>query len=173
MVKISQTLKLEFYILTLIIGHIIGGVLLQKYMFIEPELFNRNEEPHPVIGSKVELPDVNWSKNPKTIIFTMRTDCAPCRESAAFYKHIIQTADKRRVRFVAALPTTKKESIFYLYNLGLTGMDVKQAAPDTLDVTNTPTLILTDDTGTVTDFWVGKLSPEEENEVISKLDFSK
>jgi hypothetical protein len=40
---------------------------------------------------------------------------------------------------------------------------------DSIRVGGTPTLILTNDKGEVTDFWVGKLAPDKEVELINKL----
>ena len=40
----------------------------------------------PVIGSKVNLPDENWSNQQKTLILALNKGCRFCNESAAFYK---------------------------------------------------------------------------------------
>jgi hypothetical protein len=40
----------------------------------------------------------------------------------------------------------------------------------TLGVTGTPTLVLVDSTGRIVDFWVGKLSEVEQQEVIEAVE---
>lgn len=57
----------------------------------------------------------------------------------------------------------------YLSEIGIANLDVKQLPLNTLQIGGTPTLILTNDKGEVTDYWVGKLSPEKESEVFNKL----
>ncbi len=70
---------------------------------------------------------------------------------------------------VAVFPTDIEESRAHLDKLGLTNLDVKQASLDSIQVDGTPTLILVNDKGEVTNYWVGKLPPNKEAEVISKL----
>ena len=57
----------------------------------------------------------------------------------------------------------------YLNELGLTNLEVKRSSLDNIQVSGTPTLILTNEKGEITDYWVGKLTPDRETEVINKL----
>jgi hypothetical protein len=47
---------------------------------------------------------------------------------------------------------------------------VPELSSSILNVTGTPTLILADSSGRVLDFWVGKLSREEEQQVIAAVE---
>jgi len=47
--------------------------------------------------------------------------------------------------------------------------DVRQAALSSLGARGTPTLILVNNNGIITDSWVGMLSPEKEAEVWTRL----
>lgn len=67
------------------------------------------------------------------------------------------------------LPTNVEESKKHLDKLGLAAIDVKQASLDSIKVDGTPTLILIDKKGEVISSWVGKLLPNKETEVISRL----
>ena len=53
--------------------------------------------------------------------------------------------------------------------LGLTNLDVKQAPLESLQVSGTPTFILTDRKGEITNYWVGRLTPDKETDVIAHL----
>jgi hypothetical protein len=48
--------------------------------------------------------------------------------------------------------------------------DVKQVPLNTLGVRATPTLLLVNDTGVVTDVWVGRLQPDQEAQVLTALE---
>jgi hypothetical protein len=56
-----------------------------------------------------------------------------------------------------------------LNKLGLTGLEIRSASLDSIHVRGTPTLILVNDKGEVTDQWVGKLAADREDEVIQKI----
>ncbi|HSK70047.1 MAG TPA: hypothetical protein VK892_00020, partial [Pyrinomonadaceae bacterium] len=75
----------------------------------------------------------------------------------------------RNIKFVAVFPTKVEDSTRYLTEHGLNGFEVKEAPISALDASGTPTLILTNDRGEVTHFWVGKLPAEKEAEVINQL----
>lgn len=62
-----------------------------------------------------------------------------------------------------------EESAAHLSVLGLDGIEVRRSPLDVIQVSGTPTLILTNEEGEVRDFWVGKLTPDKEMEVINKL----
>jgi hypothetical protein len=67
------------------------------------------------------------------------------------------------------LPQEKEEAAKYLDGLGISGIEIRQSMLDTLLVAGTPTIIVTDNKGEITNVWFGKLSPEKENEVLSRL----
>ena len=67
------------------------------------------------------------------------------------------------------MPTGVEESKAHMDELGLTGLEIKRMPLDSIRVGGTPTLILTNDKGEVTDYWVGRLTSDKEIEVINKL----
>jgi hypothetical protein len=56
-----------------------------------------------------------------------------------------------------------------LEQLGVSVDEVKQFSLEKIGVSGTPTLLLVDTSGVVKNFWVGKLSPEQEATVLSVL----
>jgi thioredoxin-related protein len=95
--------------------------------------------------------------------------CRFCNESAPFYKRIIESVQNKNIKLIAAFPGSIEESVRHMNELGLSQMEVKSSPLNNLQVSGTPTLILINQSGEITDFWVGKLPPDKETEVINKL----
>jgi hypothetical protein len=82
---------------------------------------------------------------------------------------LIEEAKGRNVKIVAVLPQDIKEGESYLQSLGISGIEVKQSQLDVLLVSGTPTILLANEFGQLTDVWFGKLPPDKENEVLAKV----
>lgn len=168
MSKLNQKAEFAANILIIVAAVLLIGVVVQKYFFSGAAV-NPKARAQPVVGSKLNLSDVNFSSQPKTLVLVLQAGCRFCSESASFYKRIIENARNKNVNLVAVLPTGIEESKTYLNELGLNNLEVKRSPLDNIQVSGTPTLILTDDKGEITDFWVGKLPLDKETEVINKL----
>lgn len=166
MSKTSNRVEFVANVLIIVVAVALLAVLGQKY------LFNRGGQPEmvqPSVGAKVNLADTDLSGHPKTLVLVLQKGCHFCSESAPFYKRLIEKSRGGNVRLLAVLPGKQEESVAYLNELGLTNLEVKQSPLNTLQVGGTPTLILTNDKGEVTNFWVGKLSADKEDEVLNQL----
>lgn len=168
MSKISQKIELAANILIIVVALLFGGVLVQKYFFKSTPSI-QSDRPQPVLGAKMNLPNTEWSKQPKTLILALQTTCHFCNESAPFYKRLVENVQNKNIKLIAVFPTEAEEGKAHLSKLGLTNIEVKQSPLNEIQVNGTPTLILTNDKGEITDSWVGKLSPDKEKEVIEKL----
>jgi len=166
--KLSSKVELTANILIIVVAVFFVVVLAQKYFFYSA---NKQVQIQPTVGMKVNLPDIDWSKQPKTLILALRADCRFCNESTPFYQRLLAEAKPANVKLIAVFPTTVEESTAYLNELGLQGFEVRRSPLNNLQVGGTPTLILTDDKGEVTNYWVGKLPSDKEDEVINKLNF--
>lgn len=172
--KFSKSLEVVANILIVIVAVLCLFLLWQKYFRAQPpsqttEQSSRPAPKVPPVGSTVSGVDVDWSKNKKNVLLVLQVGCRFCSESADFYQTLIQQTKDKGVSVLAVLPQSKEEARKYLDNLQLSNLDTKQAAMSTLDVSGTPTLIVTDDKGQITNVWVGKLAPEKQNEVLSLL----
>ncbi len=168
MSKLSQKAELAANILIIVVAVLLIGVFVQKYFFSAATV-NQKARLQPVVGSKLNVSDVDYSTQPKTLVLALQTGCRFCIESAPFYKRILENTKNKKVKLVAVFPTGIEESESHLNELGLHNLEVKYSPLDNIQVTGTPTLILTNEKGEVTDFWVGKLTPDKETEVINKL----
>jgi hypothetical protein len=113
---------------------------------------------------------MDWSQSEHHVVLVMQTGCHFCTESAPFYRRLIQAVEKRKdIELIAALPQSVSESKQYLDGLGVAINEVRHADPSSVGASGTPTLVLVDRTGTVTDVWMGRLPPAKEQEVFSRL----
>ena len=172
--KLSKYVEVIANVLIVVVAVLCLFLLWQKYFRTQPapqktEQANRTAPKVPVVGSKVSAVDVDWSKNKKNVLLVLQVGCRFCSESAEFYQTLMQQTKDKGVSVLAVLPQGKEEARKYLDNLQLSNLDTKQAAINSLDVSGTPTLIITDDEGQITNVWVGKLPPEKQNEVLSLL----
>lgn len=78
--------------------------------------------------------------------------CRFCTESADFYKKLAQERAKHLdARIIAVLPQDVEAGRTYLNKLGEVVDEVRQSSLDAIGVRATPTLILVDDKGVVTE----------------------
>ena len=167
--KAYQKVEFASNILIIVVSLILGVILVQKYFLAPSKTLSRPNQIDPVIGSKVNLPDMAWSPQSKTLILAMQTGCHFCNESMPFYKRLIEATKDKNIKLVAVFPTSVEDSTAHLDSLGIKNLEVKQMPLTNIQVRGTPTLILTNSDGEILNFWVGKLPPEKEAEVIDKL----
>lgn len=167
--KLNLKLELAANVLIIVTAILLVGVIVQRYFLDKSTAVNQQARVQPTVGKQVNLPDENWSAQPKTVVLALQTTCRFCHESAPFYKRLIESAKGKNIKFVAVFPQTVEESTAHLNQLGLIGLEVKQVPISQLDASGTPTLILTNGKGEVTNYWVGKLTPDKETEVINKV----
>lgn len=122
-------------------------------------------------GRKIALPGIDWSKSNRTLVLALSTTCHFCSESAPFYQKL-QQQNPSNVRLVALLPQPVEDGRNYLTKLGVSLNEVVQAPLASVGVSGTPTLLLIDHDGAVTDSWVGKLSDGEAAQVIDRINQS-
>lgn len=168
MSKTYQRLELVANVLVIIVAVLLGIVLVQKHL-LSPASASPPAPPTPTVGSKISLPDTNWSDNSKTVLLVLQKGCRYCTDSAPFYKRLIEHVKGKNIKIVAALPQTREDAVSYLNELGLAGLEIKQAELPSLSVGGTPTLILVNNQGEISNFWVGQLTREKEAEVLEKL----
>jgi hypothetical protein len=125
-------------------------------------------------GKPMPLPGFQQGMAPATLVLFVSKNCHFCAESVPFYQRLaaVRSASSGRLRIIASVPQaleTEAEAREYFSEKEIT-LDGAQPAPFRLiGVTATPTLALVGDRGIVTDVWVGKLPPEKEQEVVSRI----
>ena len=157
----------------LIAAVLIGAAVVKNYILDRHDTQPARSD-EIVVGSKLKLPDVDWRANHQTLLLVLSRDCHYCSESAPFYQRLEkETARGSGTRLIAVLPQDVEQARSYLAQLGLSVKDVRRASPNSLGVRGTPMIIVANDLGIVSHAWTGKLSPEEESDVLSKLSTSR
>ena len=163
-----RKLEVTANVAIIVVAILLGVVLVRQFI-----LPGQHPQPSPAeitTGQKVALPEVDWGRNQRTLLLVLATNCHFCSESAPFYQRLAQTVGGRSdLHLIAVLPQGVSEGQQYLSRLGVPISDIRQAEPSAFGVRGTPTLLLVDGAGTVTQMWVGKLRPEQEAEVLERL----
>jgi len=166
--RLLRRTELVANICIIAVALVICAALVKRFLLKSPS--TASPAPSVATGTKITLPDVDWAKNGKTLLLVLSTGCRFCSASAPFYQHLASKAiSQQGARLIAVLPQGVEQSREYLKSLNVTIDDVKQASPPALGVRATPTLILVNNVGLVTDSWVGQLSPDKEAEVFARL----
>ena len=118
-----------------------------------------------LVGSRLDVPDVRWGNAPTSVVLALSTTCAYCEASSGFYKRLVHSADQQHVPVFALFPQRVDEAQRYLNASQIRVSAVRQLSLDHVHVTGTPTLLLVDSRGVITDAWLGRLSPDEETAV--------
>jgi len=167
MSKIHKKFELVVNILIVIVVVFLVGIFIRQYFLPGSQTVSRPK--FPIVGAKVSIADIDWPKSNRNVLLVLSKGCIYCRESAEFYKKLIQQAHGKNVQITAVLPQPKEEAEKYLSELGISGVEIRQSQLDSLNVGGTPTIIVADDKGVISDVWIGKLSSNEETEVVNKL----
>ena len=171
MTKLQSKLETGANAAIILVAILIAGVLVQRYFFPSNATADDGKPPGPSLGSRVTLADFDWEKQPQTVLLVLQKGCIYCTESAPFYQRLLKDGAGKNVRFVAVLPQPKAVSDIYLADLGIPGIEMREATLQSLDVRGTPTLIVANEKGEVVNTWTGKLRPEREQEVYKQLQF--
>jgi len=165
MQKPYKRINLALNLAIVLVVILIGVVFAKNYLLPGRSTPQRNFR-----GTKVNLTGIDWAHNEETLLLVLDEKCRFCTESAPFYQRLTQMATNSRVRLVAVLPQEVAASRQYLHNLKVSIEEVRQSSLDAMRVEGTPTLILVDEKGEVMEAWPGKLSTEEENEVLKRIE---
>jgi hypothetical protein len=170
--SISRTIEVTANVATIVVAALISTVVIKTYVF--PNTVARNaavvSAPEVVKGKSVDgrALGVDWKRNHRTLVLAISTTCHYCKDSVPFYQKL--GAAGNDVKMVAVLPQPVAEAQQYLGGAGVRVDDVRQVSLNTLGVRGTPTLLLVNDVGVVTDVWVGKLQPDQEAQVLTALE---
>jgi Redoxin len=185
--KFAQKLEIASHLAILIVAILIGIVLVKNYILptsktslsadqkapAAPQAASAPIAP-PSVGKPLSLSGVDWQKNGQTLVMALAAGCRFCTESSPFYKQLAERRAKQGTfQPVAVLPQPVDEGKKYLGELGIAVDDVRQLTPSSIGVRGTPTLLLVNKDGVVTDEWVGKLPPPKEAELLSRLQINQ
>jgi hypothetical protein len=169
--SLIKKLEVSANIAIILLASLIGVILTKNYLWPgkvggASESRKRNTvQP----GTKLSLPDVDWTQNGQTLIIALSKDCHYCSESASFYQKIVNQRQRESLKVIAVLPQDTQSGQNYLNSLGVAVDEIRQTSLSSIQVSGTPTLLLVDNIGVVKEVWVGKLPSDKESEALSKI----
>jgi thiol-disulfide isomerase/thioredoxin len=119
-------------------------------------------------GERLTLPNVDWARNKKSLVFFLKKDCPYCTSSAGLYRQLVDDATKRNVKSIAVFPNTPEDARKYLQYIELPIENVYTGPLGDYKISGTPTVLFVDDTGIVRSVWIGAQT-DREQEMRDKL----
>ncbi len=174
---LSRSIEIAANFATLIVAVLLSVVLVRNYLIptaSSPVLqaWSAPARPTDVVTVGIDLSKrlsgVNWNRNGRTLVLSLSTRCHFCTESAPFFRQIKKGVGKN-VKVVGVLPEPVAEAELYLNHEGVHVDEVRQIALDTVGVTETPTMLLVNKDGIVTQTWVGKLAPDKQEQALKVI----
>jgi hypothetical protein len=114
------------------------------------------------------VPGVDWSRNGRTLVLAVSTQCHFCKESTPFYRKLQEQVGKS-LKTVAILPQSVAAAEQYLNGESVHVDQVRQVTLGDIGIRATPTMLLVNGAGVVTKIWVGRIKPEQEQDVLTAL----
>jgi hypothetical protein len=145
---------------------VVAGVLIRRNLF--PITAKTADAPRISAGEHLTMPNIDWEKNKKSLVFFLKKDCIYCTSSAPFYRQLIAEAAKRNVKSLAMLPNSEAEARAYINLLQLPIETVQTGSLSSYKISGTPTVLFVDHLGIVKTVWFGA-APEREQEMRDKL----
>jgi hypothetical protein len=171
MSSLIKKLEVSANIAILLLASLIGVILTKNYLWPGKDVVVSESRKRNIIqpGTKLSLPDVDWTQNGQTLILALSKDCRYCSESASFYQKIVNQRQGKSLKVIAVLPQDTQSGQNYLNGLGVAVDEIRQTSLSSIQVSGTPTLLLVDQNGVVKEVWVGKLPSDKESEALSKI----
>ena len=164
--NLRANIELGAQILIAVAVVVAAGVLVKRNLFSHPA--NPGTMPRINAGEKLNVPNIDWEQNKKSLVFFLKKDCVFCTSSAPFYRLLIGEASKRNVKTLAILPDPDREAREYVKSLDLPIETVQTGSLSSYKIAGTPTVLFVDRLGIVRSVWFGA-APEREKEMRAKL----
>jgi len=137
---------------------VVASVVVKRYL--SPSQVNQvnngnTQQAQMLVGTRINVPDVDWEQNKKSLVFFLKKDCVYCKSSAPFYRQLIEDASQRNVKWLAILPDSVEEGRTYVRSLELPIENVRSASLSSYKIPGTPSVLFVDNQGTVKSVWVG------------------
>lgn len=157
--KTRANIELAAQVVIAISVVVAAGVLVKRTFFSaagRPNVSRINT------GEHLNIANVDWEQNQKSLVFFLKKDCPYCTTSAPFYRQLIDEATKRNVKCLAVFPNNSEDARKYLKYVELPIEDVRLGSLPAYKVTGTPTVLFVDHKGIVRGAWFGAAADREQ-----------
>ena len=167
---LSSVLEVVTNTVLLTVGLLVLAGFYSSWRTSQPtKLLPTTEAPPPYrSGDPLETtPGLDLQAGEKTLVAVLQSRCRYCTQSMAFYRNLMS---KRSTTVRVVVISPEQAEVVEQYTAG------HSFVPDTIlsvnglqRIRSTPTLILTDRTGTVRHIWTGLLTRDKESEVMAAV----
>jgi thioredoxin-related protein len=138
---------------------VVAGIIVKRQIFQEKRTpFNM---PSISVGERLNLGDVDWKQNKKSLVFFLNKDCRYCTSSAPLYRQLKEEAFKQNVKSLAVFPHSAEEAKAYLESIQLSIDEIHTGPLASYKISGTPTVLFVNSSGTVERVWFGDGSGRE------------
>ena len=171
-VPLSKIVLRLFNISIVTLAILLAGLAVRRYRVAE--LRSRTDVPaYFKAGARFPVKGLDWTRSHQTLVVVWEQSCALCSENAPFYRLIEQNrTDPGKTRLVLLLGGDPNNAGAYMQNLQLSFDEVKPVSLRELKpygLIGTPTAMLVNDEGIVTNLWHGSLTELQQSEVLRAL----
>ena|ERR1700720_2312569 len=169
--KIKNSLEIATSVAVILVAIVVLTTFVRGY-------FNQNPQPQIQTGLQrgqqlTNLTSVisHSNDNQTILLVAMTTTCHFCEESIPFYNQLAETFQKTSgsPAFLAVFPNPEDQVRTYAARQQLKMPTLAAVDFNSLKVNGTPTMIWLDHTGKILDFWVGKPSKTDEQQILKTL----
>jgi hypothetical protein len=169
--KFKGYLETATSVAVILVAIVILATFLRNYFGYGPQLTAQGGLERGQLLTNL-APVLNHGTGNQTILLVaMSTNCHFCEDSIPFYNSLGESLQKipGSPAVVAVFPDTPEHVAAYAKAKNLKVPYIPAIDFKSLSVSLTPTMIWLDKSGKILDFWVGKLSSDNEKEVIKTL----
>lgn len=138
---------------------VVAGIIVKRH--ISQDQRTVLKMPSISAGERLNLADVDWKQNKKSLVFFLNKDCRYCTSSAPVYRQLTEEAFKQNVKSLAVFPHSAEEAKAYLESIKLSIDEVLSSPLPPDKIAGTPTVLFVNSSGTVEGVWVGDASGRE------------
>ncbi len=150
----------------LLVALVLSALLVKKFFFRTTQDFDYRI----ARDARLVIKGIDWADSERTVLLALSKECKYCSESAEFYRRLAAgIARQTNTRLLIVFSEKESEAEAYLKQLEVPIRELRYVSLSSLGIKNVPTLAILDRNGVVTDMWVGKFSPLEEKDLMSKL----
>lgn len=120
-------------------------------------------------GKPVNLKDVEWTRVPLTVILQLSPSCHFCQASVPFYRQLAQAhqGTGHGIRWLVTGREPAGELQKYLTQQGIAVDAIVRGQLEPMNFGGTPALFVVDQHGILKRAYLGRLSPSDEQEVLT------
>lgn len=153
---LRSNIELTAQIVIAIAVLVVAGIIVKRQFFPEGRT-----TPAIRAGERLNLADIDWKQNKKSLVFFLNKDCHYCTSSAPVYRQLKEESQKRNVKSLAVFPHSIEEAKVYLESVQLSFDEIRSSPLAPYKIPGTPTVLFVNGSGIVEKVWFGDVSGRE------------